>query len=321
VPAGARPWAVAPPADGVPRLLDESRSDAATRPHISEPATPPTDIDEGWGPPGTTIPPPFLGAVRGSEPDTPSGGAIPIAGDADAEDALDAKPLVLRSTDSEAVHAPHLVAPEPPPLAEPLQPAPPKVAPERPRVPLPVEPPPSAPISAHLVAADPIAAARSLEAASTRLVELLRLLDRAHTRDEVISGLLDYLHRSHDRVAFFASKNGALSPFLQRPASAQKPPSLPLETPSTLQDVVGTRLPYRGTLADDASRHFIAEVFGSEPAEVLILPIAVRDRVVAVLYGDGGHGQSFDEHFAIAGRAAGLALERILQAKRAATQP
>jgi hypothetical protein len=59
-------------------------------------------------------------------------------------------------------------------------------------------------------------------------------------------------------------------------------------------------------------------VFGSEPAEVLILPISVRDRVVAVLYGDGGHGQSFDEHFAIAGRAAGLALERILQANRAA---
>jgi hypothetical protein len=163
--------------------------------------------------------------------------------------------------------------------------------------------------------------ARELERASTRLVELLRGLDHVQSRDATIAALLDYLAESHQRVAFLAVKNGQLSPFLQRPASASTAKvKLSLDVPSTMQDAVGTRLPYRGTVADDATRNFLEAAFGVLPEEVLILPIGVRDRVVAVLYGDGRRGHTFDEHFAIAGRAAGLALERILQAKRAQTE-
>jgi len=288
-PADTR-WSVATPADGVPRVLDELRSDAQTRPHTTD-TPPPTRHrhgDDGWGPPGTTIPPPFLGAMPGTEPGAPA--AIPIPDDEDevTDDPDDSRPLQVVDLSS---------------------------------APIPMHPPPSMPVSAHLVHNDPIATVRALEQASTRLVELLRLLDRARTRDEVIAAVLDYLHLSHDRVAFLALKDGWLMPFLQRPAMPQTPPKLTLDQPSTLQDVVGTRLPYRGVLADDASRQFVTSTFGVAPSEVLLLPIAVRERVVAVLFGDGGHGHSFDEHFAIAGRAAGLALERILQAKRAATQP
>ena len=262
-----RPWAAATPADGVPRPVPAGRSEEMTRPHAGPATTTIDDPDEGWGPPGTTIPPPFLGAMPGTEP-TPDD-AIPIAG-----------------ADEEDLSTPLVVAP---------------VAPAAP--------------------AAPQSAARELEVAATRLVELLRQLDRATTRDEVIDALLAYLALSHDRVAFLALKNAALTPFQQRPPSPHKAPTLSLEEPSTLQDVVGTRLPYRGTLGDEPSRAFLTEAFGVPPGEVLILPVAVRERVVAVLYGDGRAGHSFDEHFAIAGRAAGLALERILQHKRASTQP
>jgi hypothetical protein len=113
-----------------------------------------------------------------------------------------------------------------------------------------------------------------------------------------------------------------VSPFLQRPPAVGRPaPTLSLDVPSTLQDVVGTRLPYRGAIADDASRMFLTRAFEAPPGEALMLPISIRDRVIAVLYGDGRQGRGFEEHFAIAGRAAGLALERILQTKRASTQP
>ena len=270
VVAGARPWSVSTPADGVPTVMEEHKSDASTRPHALPPSEP-VEVDDGWGPPGTTIPPPFLGAMPGTET---SGRheTIPLA------DASEEEPPLLVGG---------------PPAAGPGQAAP----------------------------LDPHAAVRALEQASTRLVELLRDLDHAGTRDQVIESLLGYLARSHDRVAFLALKNGAMSPFLQRPASTRPAPSLSLEQPSTLQDVVGTRLPYRGTIADEPSQAFLTETFGVAPGEVLVLPIAVRDRVVAVLYGDGRLGAGFDEHFAIAGRAAGLALERILQAKRASTQP
>lgn len=269
--AGARPWAAATPADGVPTVMEGDKSDASTKPHT---AASHVDVDDGWGPPGTTIPPPFLGAMPGTEL-SGKNETIPLADDSD-----DGRLLVSD-------------APAPEPL----------------------------PVTASAPPIDPHAAVRALEQASTKLVELLRHLDRATSRDDVIDALLGYLALSHERVAFFALKNGGLTPFHQQPPGAGAPPTLSLELPSTLQDVVGTRLPYRGTLADEASQKFLTEAFGVSPAEVLILPIAVRDRVVAVLYGDGRRGHGFDEHFAIAGRAAGLALERILQAKRAQTQP
>jgi hypothetical protein len=279
-PAGSpRPWSAATPADGVPKLVDEKHSDASTRPHHA--SSPPHNIDDGWGPPGTTIPPPFLGVAAGAEWTGPKA-QVPI--DEGDDEGDEPAPQLL------------VVAPAPPPS----------------------EPPP--PPSASAPRLDPMATARELERASTRLVELLRGLDTVGSRDQTIEALIAYLAENHDRVAFFAVQKGTLSPFLQRPPAKGKPVSLPLDQPSTLQDAVGTRLPYRGAVADDTTRKFLQDVFGVPPAEILILPIAVRDRVVAVLYGDGRRGHTFDEHFAIAGRAAGLALERILQAKRAQTE-
>jgi hypothetical protein len=98
-------------------------------------------------------------------------------------------------------------------------------------------------------------------------------------------------------------------------------PTMPVVTlrvdfPSTLQDVVDTRLPYRGPMHDEASRVFIQSVLGVCPPELLLVPIAVRDRVVGVLFGDHRMCHTFDDQLALAARAAGLALERILKSRR-----
>jgi hypothetical protein len=92
--------------------------------------------------------------------------------------------------------------------------------------------------------------------------------------------------------------------------------TLRLDRPSTLQDVVGTRLPYRGPMHDDPSRNFLAAVLGSSPPEILLVPVAIRERVVGVLYGEHRHRHTFDDQLALAARAAGMALERILKAKK-----
>jgi hypothetical protein len=42
----------------------------------------------------------------------------------------------------------------------------------------------------------------------------------------------------------------------------------------------------------------------------------VRDRVVGVLFGEGRRRHTFDDQLALAARAAGNALERILKARR-----
>ena len=135
--------------------------------------------------------------------------------------------------------------------------------------------------------------------------------------------MVAHLAKTHRRAGFFVIKAGAtkgvteLSVFAITPRPAVTSiATLRLDRPSTLQDVVGTRLPYRGPMHDDDSRTFLASALGASPAELLLVPIAVRERVVGVLFGDHRQRHTFDDQLSLASRAAGQALERILKAKR-----
>ena len=221
-------------------------------------------IDDGWGPPGTTIPPPLLGAIPGSEDDDePS--AIPMPN-------VDSSPLVVASA---------------------------------------------------IVDSGSNALARALDDATGRALDVIRRLERAETRDQVVETMIAHLGEAHQRAGFFvtrhaSSKTGAeLSLFAMRPRPAVTSyATLRLDRPSTLQDVVGTRLPYRGPMHDDASRTFLIAVLGACPPEILLVPVAVRERVVGVLFGEHRQRHTFDDQIALAARAAGMALERILKARR-----
>ena len=220
------------------------------------------DVDDGWGPPGSTIPPPLLGAMPGS--DEPTSGVIPIPN-------VDSAPLMVA--------------------------------------------PPAAPEIGR--AASDAGVARALEDSTSRVLDLLRLLEQAQDRDEVIAGMIAHLGESHRRAGFFAVRGGELTVFAMTP----RPPVLPslplrLDRPSTLQDVVGTHLPYRGPVVDEASRTFLTAVLGTCPPEILLVPVTLRERVVGVLFGEHRLRHTFDDQLALAARAAGQALERILKARR-----
>jgi hypothetical protein len=258
----------------VPERLDE-----AVLAHLSRPRLEADSLDDGWGPPGTTIPPPLLGTMPGAddEGEGEGGGAIPMP----SEHA-----------------APLIVAPPSPPESTRGTPA--------------------------LPEATGVGLVRALEDATSRAVQLIHALERATDRDGVVTLMIEHLGESHRRAGFFlvrhatdGSKANELTVFKILPA----PPFLPnswlrLDRPSTLQDVVGTRLPYRGPMHDDASRSFLASVLGTCPSEILLVPVTVRERVVGVLFGEHRLRHTFDDQLALAGRAAGMALERILLAKR-----
>jgi hypothetical protein len=225
-------------------------------------------VDDGWGPPGTTIPPPLLGAIPGAEAST-SASQIPV---------------------SDVDSAPLIVAP----------PAPPE----------PARGTPTADVSAPSLV-------RALETATSRSIELIHALERSQSRDEVIALMSTHLAQTHRRAGFFSIKGGELALFSMVPkAEIQTGTTLRLDRPSTLQDVVGTRLPYRGPMHDDASRNFLTATLGACPNEILLVPVAVRERVVGVLFGEHRHLHTFDDQLALAARAAGMALERILKTKR-----
>jgi hypothetical protein len=129
--------------------------------------------------------------------------------------------------------------------------------------------------------------------------------------------MIAHLARSHQRAGFFVTRSGEMSLFAIMPRVPAMPAAaLRLDRPSTLADVVNTRLPYRGPMHDDTSRTFLISVLGACPSELLLVPISVRERVVGVLFGDQRSRHTFDDQLALAARAAGMALERILKAKR-----
>jgi Type II secretion system (T2SS), protein E, N-terminal domain len=224
-------------------------------------------VDDGWGPPGTTIPPPLLGAIPGSELDDDedeSTGTIPMPN-------FDSSPLLVAPTSGGDPSGPSLV--------------------------------------------------RQLEDTTARAIEVIRELEHAHSRDEVVEVMIAYLAETHHRAGFFVTRHTATAIELGMFAMTPRPAVIPfatlrLDRPSTLQDVVGTRLPYRGPMHDDTSRGFLVSVLGACPAEILLVPVAVRERVVGVLFGEHRRRHTFDDQLALAARAAGMALERILRAKR-----
>ena len=228
-------------------------------------------VDDGWGPPGTTIPPPLLGAVPGSDDDgegeaEATTGRIPVSNP-------DATPLIGG----------------------------------------PAIPPQATRDSSGGVQTP----ARALEEATSRMIELIRALERAHERDDVVAVMVDHLAETHRRAGFFVVKRDELTVFSIKPKPGTMPfATLRLDRPSTLADVVGTRLPYRGPIPDDPSRQFLATVLIVCPPEILLVPVTVRERVVGVLFAENRSRHAFDDQLAFASRAAGMALERVLKAKR-----
>jgi Type II secretion system (T2SS), protein E, N-terminal domain len=226
-------------------------------------------LDDGWGPPGTTIPPPLLGAIPGSEDEDEEPSTIPMPD-------VDSLPLIVEPRSAPAA---------------------------------------ASPTGGALV--------RALEEATARAIEVIRQLERAETRDQVVGLMVAHLAETHHRAGFFVTRHGAsrgaseLGLFSMVPRPAVVPfATLRLDRPSTLQDVVGTRLPYRGPMHDDASRTFLISVLGACPPEILLVPVAVRERVVGVLFGEHRQRHTFDDQLALAARAAGMALERLLKTKR-----
>ncbi|MBA3460641.1 MAG: hypothetical protein H0T46_11800 [Deltaproteobacteria bacterium] len=220
-------------------------------------------VDDGWGPPGTTIPPPLLGAVPGTHDESESA-RIPVSN-------VDSAPLII--------------APATPPQAQ---------------------------------KSDAVQTpARALEEATSRLIELIRTLEHTHNRDEVVGIMVQHLGETHQRAGFLAIKRDELTVFSIHPKRHTMPyASIRLDRPSTLADVVTTRLPYRGPVPDEPSKHFLTAVLAASPPEILLVPVAVRERVVGVLFAENRSRHTFDDQLAYASRAAGMALERILKAKR-----
>lgn len=146
----------------------------------------------------------------------------------------------------------------------------------------------------------------------------LEPIRNATSRDEVASLMLDYVALLCRRSLLFVIRRGQLVGFAARgdeaPRLAQL--SLPLDAPTLLRDVIVSRLPYRGPLPITEENDRFADALGGVATEVLVMPITIREKLIALLYADGPLRPLPDAELHAVTREVGLAFERLILEKR-----
>ncbi len=136
----------------------------------------------------------------------------------------------------------------------------------------------------------------------------------AADRDSIARALLDYFSQLASRTVLLIAQKEMLTAKEGRNMDPEvvRQLTVSLRTSSLFRDVVASRLPYRGPLPSAAGDRAFAHAVGGVQGEVLIMPIAVRDRIVAVIYADGTRPPLPDAALHATTREAGLAYERII---------
>lgn len=130
---------------------------------------------------------------------------------------------------------------------------------------------------------------------SAKLVQAVFNIHSGSTQKEILRALLDSASEYCARVALFVVKAGAASGWQSRgfgEEEAVKDFSLDLNA-GPVSHTYQNRIATPGNIAE-MGRPFV-EQFGSPANEqVLVLPLLLKDKVAALVYGDGGDGGKFD---------------------------
>ncbi len=115
----------------------------------------------------------------------------------------------------------------------------------------------------------------------------------ARDRDTAVATFLRASSLVLDRGVFFLVKAGGVAAWKAFPAHREADladTEFKLEDASLFNDVVSAKTFYQGPILpapdDPAYRNLFGALGGDPPAEILLLPIQINDRVVAILYGD-----------------------------------
>jgi len=148
----------------------------------------------------------------------------------------------------------------------------------------------------------------------------LHHLQEARHRDDIARALLQFASRYLGRVCLFAAHRNRASGWM---AAGRGPVledvqtlTVPLDEPSVFSSLAGSRTSYVGVLPHGELNGQISEVLGEPvPAEVLVVPVRVKDRAVSFLVGDnpGERGVNVPvAEIVLAAARAGIAFEILI---------
>jgi hypothetical protein len=155
--------------------------------------------------------------------------------------------------------------------------------------PPPKAPPASTPAPAPSAAPPPAAPSRPPPPPRSEGV-LLAAMAEAATRDEIIVLALEYLRRFADRAVFLAVKKQEIRgmDIAGKGTSREAIRSfwVPISARSTLSQVIAGRQLHLGSLSRHPADGVLSAALGGRPDRVLVIPVIIRNRVVALLYAD-----------------------------------
>ncbi len=154
--------------------------------------------------------------------------------------------------------------------------------------------------------------------------QALALIREATSRDEVARLIVRYAAHLLPRVVLLAVKNEMLVGWLGGGAEfvdiQVKGIMVPLGSPSVFKTVRDTGTDYFGTMPRTmVNDTFLAALGQSRPEQVILIPISIRHRPIAILYGDCGRRGGFSADLStlhLFSIHAGAAFERILLSRK-----
>lgn len=148
----------------------------------------------------------------------------------------------------------------------------------------------------------------------------LSRLRSAQDRDEVAEALLGYGEQLAPVVALLVVRRGALVGHDGRGPNVAlerlRGLAIPLEEPSLIAEVLRNQLPFHGALPDSAIHRALYAALGRLSGDVLLLPISVSGKAVALLYAAGIGAPLPDRALRELAEEAGAAYERLIRSRK-----
>jgi hypothetical protein len=154
--------------------------------------------------------------------------------------------------------------------------------------------------------------------------EALVRLREAGTRDEVIEAAISFVRGAFQFVALYTRRGTSMAVFeaagIDLQAADRELATVPLDRSSSLRMVCDARAPYVGpVLPGDPLERALGALGRSRLRAVLLYPVVIRDRTVAVVYGDSA-GEALAPRrlsdVALVLSQVGPALERVLRTSK-----
>jgi hypothetical protein len=156
--------------------------------------------------------------------------------------------------------------------------------------------------------------------AARALTQAVRALRETDAPEGVATALLDYFGSFCERTAFFTVRKGRLHCDQSRgpDITAALPDfNASVEDPSVFRDVIAGRFPYRGALGESPAAAALQEgLLPPGGQDVVLVPVAVRHRVVSVAYGDRLTGEPSEAGMTRVALEAGQAYERLIASRK-----